>query len=224
MVLLLSKVYDAYRRGVLPEDVFSDLLNNVARAEDCLTKVEEACGFSYPLTVVEPVLKILFFKESLSTAPVYAYTSPYYFGDRIRLSVVLSAPLLLYASDQLLVACLAHELLHYVHLTLALYKMKIEQLQGSRGVESLEGFLSFEEVSKADAKEVFKGADWLVSLVKDVFSPVLDDPKLNEKTVKYWVERGLPSVRITPSEHVARIPLTDLHKLILDYRVVKMFG
>ncbi|RLE47986.1 MAG: hypothetical protein DRJ31_08035 [Candidatus Methanomethylicota archaeon] len=223
MVLLLSKVYDAYRRGILPEDVLNDVLNNVVRAEECLAKVEEACGFSYPLTVVEPVLKILFFKESLSTAPVYAYTSPYYFGDRIRLSVVLSAPLLLYASDQLLIACLAHELLHYVHLTIAFHKMRVEQLQG-RDVESLEGFLSFEESSRADAKKVFRNADWLVSLVKDLFSPVLDDPKLNEKTMKYWVERGLPTVKVSPSEHVARIPLADLNKLILDYKVVKMFS
>lgn len=219
-MLVLSKVYDAYAKKLIPEGVFNSVLNNVVRAEECVGKVEEASQLTYPLTVVEPVLKLLYFKERVAVAPVYAYTSPYYVGDRIKLSVVVSAPLMMYASDRVLLACLAHELLHYAHLTLKFYELKYDQLRGG-ACEFYEGLLAFDDVSAVGAEELFRKSEWLTSTVKSVFKPMLRDEELDERTFKFWVDAGLPSVKIHPSEHLARISISDLGKLILDEDVVR---
>ncbi|MGB9660092.1 MAG: hypothetical protein ACPLY9_06230, partial [Nitrososphaerales archaeon] len=44
----------------------------------------------------------------------------------------------------------------------------------------------------------------------------LEDKRLNEKTLKEWIEKGLPTLNLSPNDNVIRLPVSSILKMKID--------
>ncbi|MCP8318074.1 MAG: hypothetical protein H3Z51_14645, partial [archaeon] len=44
----------------------------------------------------------------------------------------------------------------------------------------------------------------------------LNDKRLHERTLKEWIEKGLPTVTLSPNNNVIRLPVSSILKMKID--------
>ncbi len=210
----LRKVEDARFAKLIPQNVYKRIVTRFKFVKEGVKRIEKASGIKYPEYYVEPSIV-------LSTSPLemeqlgvlFARTIPLVTEDnRLNIIVQLTAPLIAFGIRGTIHAILAHEFLHYLELMGRMVKMDIvsDELSGTL----FEG--RYADLTRLfEPKSVFKDKS-LISLITKKFPEGFQDSKLEDKSLKLWLKKGLPSTRISMDENVIRIPISAVINTEID--------
>jgi hypothetical protein len=216
--LHLEKVFEYNEKGKISDEVLKSFYMRLPCLEKAIEEVEKASGIGYPPIFFDPVLRIISYPAAeYSNGVIYALSNIRQFGEGYRLCIDISLPFLLYAPEDTLRACIAHEFLHYVFITLAIGNKQLMSLS-SDGVDVPEAHILFDET------HTVKAEDWLDSkelrgMVQKVFSPIVKEHDLERSIKERWIELGLPSVKISADENSVKIPIMEIDRLPLDGKI-----
>lgn len=199
--------------NILPPRLKSSILKRMKYIEKGVKRVQVAANLLYPKYYVEPILPVTETPHEIGQLGVlYARTIPVVGPAGVEIVVQLSAALVAYAMTATIDAVLAHEFLHYVEYTRRFTKMDgLAEEVSTTIYESV-----YADADRLyDPKMIFKNKR-LVNLLEKKFSAGLVDQKLHEKTVKNWIEKGLPTLHIPPESNTIGVPVAALLKSTFD--------
>jgi hypothetical protein len=183
-----------------------------------VVRVEKASGISYPPYYVEPSLPVATTSiEFGSVGALYARVIPANFEGRLSIIVQFTAPLLLYGLKSTIEAVAAHEFTHYIDLVRRFSQM---QLSSDERASTLYEAGYADEERTVEPASVLGTDKKLVALVKKRFAAGLVDEKLNEKVAKGWIEKGLPTKRVSPEENVVSVSVAAIANSNFDPKVM----
>lgn len=203
----MFKVREAASNRQLPEVIIKRLDRRMKYVTEGVARVEKGSGLKYPPYYVEPVLPVAASSVEYGQLGVmYARTLPLEVGSGVEILVQLSVPLVLYGLKSTLHAVLAHEFMHYVEF--------VRKFTGLHVVSDPASSSLFESVYTDygrlyDPKLLFKDR-FLVRLIAERFQKGFFDEKLQQKTLKQWLEKGLPAVKLAPESNVLKLPLSAI--------------
>ncbi len=218
--LHLEKVNEYHLNGKISDDILKSAYERLPILEKAIGEVEKAAGIGYPLIFVEPTLKIISYPAvDFANTVIYASTNIRQFGESYRLCVDISLPFLLYASEEIMRACVAHEFLHYIFITISIGNKHLMNLS-SEDVDAPETHIIFDEAHTVKADEWLDNEE-LRGLIQKIFSPVIKEQNLENAIKEKWIKPRLPLIQISASENKVRIPLIELDKIPLDTKILQ---
>ena len=215
----LRKVEDARLAKLIPQGVYKKIVTRFKFVKEGVARIEKASGIKYPEYYIEPSMV-------LSTSPLemeqfgilFARTIPTVSEDnRLNIIVQLTAPLIAFGIKGTIHAILAHEFLHYLELIGRMVKMDVvsDELSGTL----FEG--RYADLTRLfEPSAVFKDKA-LLKLITKKFPEGFQDSKLENKSLKLWLKKGLPSTRISMDENVIRIPISAVVNTEIDQKLKK---
>lgn len=215
----LSLVASTYK---IDEKIKNRILVKSKFLRDEVSEIERLSGVSYPTYYVEPTLTVSVASDNYGGIGIlYARTIPLETGRRIEILVQVSAALVIYASRQTLRRVLAHEFLHYLELV---KKFSSGQISSELSSESMfeERFEDGRRV--IDANKIFSKRWKLAKDLNEDFEVGFSDDKLNEKCRKFWIEKGLPTVKISMAANQSKISMESLTNTRFDPGALKLLS
>ncbi|MGQ0796029.1 MAG: hypothetical protein ACT4N5_07605 [Nitrosopumilaceae archaeon] len=176
-----------------------------------INRIEKASGIEFPLAYVEPSI-VVTNSSSFNYGILFARTIPVISGEELKVVIQITAPLVAYGLKGTIHAILAHEFLHYLELIRKVSKMELlsDEISGNL----FEGIYS-DTQRLFDPRVVFKDKTLLLHITKK-FPEGFRDYKLEDKVVKFWIEKNLPAIKITLDTNVAKIPSTVIANTKVD--------
>jgi len=218
--LYLENVNEAHEKGRIGDEVLKSFYEKLPNLERAVTAVEDASGLAYPTIVFDPSLSIIKYPSAtFSSTVIYASTQIRKLDGSYQLCVNVSLPFLLYAKESTLKACIAHEFLHYVFITIALSNKAFAVLSGER-LDTPEVHMAFDDAHIAAPEEWLKSKE-LVDLIKATFNPVIADKELEADIKSNWIDRSLPVRQISGEESKTSIPILEVPKIPLDGNIIQ---
>lgn len=215
----LEKVNEYHLNGKISDEMLKSAYGRLLVLERAITDVEKASGIGYPPVFIEPVLKkVSYPTQDISYTVIYASWNLRDLEGGIKLCVDISLPFLLYAPDEVLRACVAHEFLHYIFITIAIHNKQFDKLLAEDNNDR-ETHIIFDETQTVSADEWLCNEE-LKGLVKKVFSPLIKEQKL-EDAIERWDKSGLPSMIISAGENRVHIPILQYDKIPLDSTILQ---
>lgn len=218
--LYFHKVSQAHEKGKIGDDVLKVFFEKLPVLERAISSVEKAFGLNYPPVAFDPNLIVVKYPSGLSETVIYASTQIQRLNGSYRLCVELTLPFLLYSKEDLLRACLAHEFLHYIFITITLSRKSLESLPSEKPIAP-EIHLAFDETHTVKAEDWIKDDD-LLGQIKRYFNPLISDVELEESIKKNWISRKLPIREITAEENMLRVPILEVDKIPIDQKIVEL--
>ena len=194
----LQKVYDAYASNLLPKNVFDLINNRFSLVLEGISRIEKASGIRFPIAYVEPSLVLSSETNSFDYGILFARTIPVFLNNSVEVIIQISSPLVAYGLKGTIHAILAHEFLHYLELISRISKMNIIS-------DEISGNL-FESVYSDNTKlfepqSVFDDKTLLQHITKK-FPSGFRDYKLEDKVLKFWIEKNLPTLKSVSYTHL----------------------
>jgi len=181
--------------------------------EEGIAKIELASGLKYPSYYIEPILPLSSSQvETGQIGILYARTIPLEGILGLEILIQLSAPLIVFGLKTTIRAVLAHEFLHYFEFIRRFSKLDI--VSDSLSTSLFEALYSDHE-RLFEPKLIFNDSK-LVNLVNKKFTNGLDDKKLHDRTLGEWIEKGLPTVTLSPNDNVIRLPVSSILRMKID--------
>jgi len=217
----LEKIYEYNGKGKISDEILKSFYERLPHLEKAIAEVERAAGIGYPPVYFDPVLNIISYPAAeFSDRVIYARWNVRQFGEGYRLCVDISLPFLLYAPEEILRACIAHEFLHYVFISLAIGNKQLESLS-SDGIDAPEVHTIFDETHNVKAED-WLDSEELKEIVRKVFSPFIKELELERSIKEKWIELGLPAVRLSADEANNKpIPIVEVDRLPLDRKILE---
>ncbi|HZB99477.1 MAG TPA: hypothetical protein VE226_05640, partial [Nitrososphaeraceae archaeon] len=124
-------------------------------------------------------------------------------NNEVEILIRITAPLVIYGLLGTIHAILAHEFMHYLELLNRIMKMDIisDDLTASLFENRYR-----DSGRLLEAKCVFRSDQVLRDHIAKKFPEGFKDSRLEEKTIKYWMNRGLPSVSVSLDSNIIKIP------------------
>ena len=212
----LIKINEAFQKGILPEKVFNLIEKRFPLAVSGINRIENASGIKYPVAYVDPSI-VLSSSSSYDYGILFARTIPIIFENQLQVVIQISAPLVAYGLKGTIHSILAHEFLHYLDLIRKVSKMELLS-------DEISGNL-FENVY-ADSTRLFEprvvfNDKTLLQHITKKFPAGFKDYKLEDKTIKYWIEKGLPTTNISMDRNIVKLSTKVLSKMQLDKTLLK---
>lgn len=183
-----------------------------------VARVEKASGIGYPPYYIEPSLPVATTSvEFGSVGALYARVIPANFEGRLSVIVQFTAPLLLFGLKGTVEAVAAHEFTHYIDLVRRFSQM---QLSSDERASTLYEATYADEERLVEPASVLGADKKLVSLVKKKFPDGLVDDKLNDKVARGWIEKGLPTRRVSPEDNVVNVSVAAITRANFDPKVI----
>jgi hypothetical protein len=218
--LYLEWVNEYHEKGRISNGVLKSFYEKLPSLEKAAIAVEDASGLSYPIIVFDPSLTLINYPSStFSETVIYASTQIRKLNGTYQLCVVISLPFLLYAKESTLMACIAHELLHYVFITIALSNKAFAVLSGER-LDSPEVHMAFDDTHIV-APEEWLNSKELVDLIKATFNPIVVDKELEAEIKSNWIDKSLPVRQMSGEESKTSIPIIEVAKIPLDIYILQ---
>jgi len=214
----LYKVHDAYKAGQLPQKANDLVIERFPLVAEGIKRVEEASGLKYPYHYVEPSLVVSTSAiEFTQMGILFARTIPVVGDDNLlRVVVQVTAPLIAYGLKGTIHAILAHEFMHYLELVSRIVKMNVisDEVSGTlfEGTYADAGRL-------LEERAVFKSDPTLIKHITTRFPEGFRDMKLEDKVIKMWMEKGLPSTKVSIDANVIKIPIEAMANLQVEQAV-----
>jgi hypothetical protein len=214
----LYKVRDAFRAGLLPQKIYDLVVERYSLVTEGIKRVEHASGLNYPYYYVEPNLVVsTSAAEFAQMGILFARTIPVVGDDNLlRVVVQVTAPLVAYGLKGTIHAILAHEFMHYLELVSRISKMNVisDELSGTlfEGTYADSGRL-------LEERAVFKSDQTLIRHITTRFPEGFRDFKLEDKVLKMWMEKGLPTAKVPIDANVIKIPIEAMARLQVDRAV-----
>ena len=209
----LIRIKEAHLKGLIPDDVYDLVVKRFPITVEGINRIEKASGIRYPTAYVEPSIVISSPNpNAYEFGILFARTIPVFFDDKFHVVIQISAPLVAYGLKGTIHAILAHEFLHFLELTRKISKMDLlsDEITGNlfESVYADEGRLF-------EPKAVFKDRTLLDHITKR-FPAGFRDYKLEDKAVKFWIEKNLPKINISLDANTVKLSAELLAKIKLD--------
>jgi hypothetical protein len=204
---------EARLKGLIPDDVYDLIVKRFPITVDGINRIEKASGIRYPIAYVEPSIVISSpHPNSYEFGILFARTIPIFFDDKFHVVIQISAPLVAYGLKGTIHAILAHEFLHYLELIRKISKMDLlsDEITGNL-FESVYA----DETRLFEPKAVFKDRVLLDHITKR-FPAGFRDHKLEDKVMKFWLEKNLPKINISLDANTVKLSAESLSKINLD--------
>ncbi|RDJ31462.1 MAG: hypothetical protein DWQ18_02245 [Crenarchaeota archaeon] len=215
----LFKVKEAFKAGVLPEKVYSLIEERFPITVEGINRVEKASGINYPIAYVDPSIIVTSNDpNSFQYGILFARTIPLVLEDKLQVVIQISGPLVAYGLKGTIHAILAHEFLHYLELIRKVSKM--EMLSDEISSNLFENVYA-DETRLFEPKAVFKDRTLLLHITKK-FPSGFRDYKLEDKVIKNWIEKKLPTSNITLDSNIMKISANSLAKIKINPQFVKL--
>jgi hypothetical protein len=207
----LLKIKEARQNGTLPEKVVSLIEKRFPVAVAGINRIQKASGINYPIAYVEPST-VITSSNSYDYGILFARTIPLVLNDRLQIVIQLTAPLIAYGLKGTIHAILAHEFLHYLDLIRKASKMEIlsDEISGN-----LFENVYADSTRLFDPKVVFNDKTLLLHITKK-FPAGFRDYKLEDKTIKFWIEKKLPTTNITLDSNIIKVSAESLAKIKVE--------
>lgn len=212
----LIKIKEAYLKGILPDDVFDLVMKRFPLVVSGIDRIESASGINYPIAYVDPSL-VISSSSSYDYGILFARTIPLIFENKLQVVIQISAPLVAYGLKGTIHAILAHEFLHYLDLIKKVSKMELlsDEISGN-----LFENVYADSTRLFEPRAVFNDKTLLLHITKK-FPAGFKDYKLEDKTVKFWIKKNLPSTNITMDTNIIKLSTEALAKIKLDPILLK---
>ena len=213
----LLKVREAFQKGILPEKEYSLIIKRFPIVISGISRIEKASGVNFPIAYVEPSVTMSSSNvNSFEYGILFARTIPIATKNDLRVVIQISAPLVAYGLKGTIHAILAHEFLHYLELMRKISSMELISDEVSANL--------FESVY-ADSERLFEPRavftdKTLLSHITKKFPSGFRDYKLEDKVIKYWIEKNLPATNITLDTNIAKISPDLVSKIRLAPNLV----
>ena len=207
----LQKVHEAHKNGLLSDKIHSLIVKRFPIVISGINRIEKASRMNFPLAYVEPSV-VITGTGSFDYGILFARTIPVISGDRLEVVIQITAPLVAYGLKGTIHAILAHEFLHYLELIRKVSKMDLvsDEISGNL----FEGIYS-DTQRLFDPRAVFDDKTLLLHITKK-FPEGFKDYKLEDKVVKFWIEKKLPAISITLDTNVVKIPANVIANTKID--------
>ena len=208
----LLKVREAFQNGTLPEKEYSLIVKRFKIVVSGITRIEKASGVNFPIAYVEPSITISASgTNSFEYGILFARTIPIVVKNTLKVVIQISAPLVAYGLKGTIHAILAHEFLHYLELMRKISNMELISDEISANL--------FQNVY-ADGERLFEpravfNDNTLLSHITKKFPSGFRDYKLEDKVIKYWIEKNLPVTKIALDTNVTKLSLDLISKMRL---------
>lgn len=212
----LIKIKEAHLKGILPDDVFDLVMKRFPLVVSGIDRIESASGINYPIAYVDPSL-VISSSSSYDYGILFARTIPLIFENKLQVVIQISAPLVAYGLKGTIHAILAHEFLHYLDLIKKVSKMELlsDEISGN-----LFENVYADSTRLFEPRAVFNDKTLLLHITKK-FPAGFKDYKLEDKTVKFWIKKNLPSTNITMDTNIIKLSTEALAKIKLDPILLK---
>ena len=208
----LLLVREAEKKGMIPKAMVEEAEGRMKYLKWAVEKVEKATRVRYPLWYVVPYAMVMedpFWERAI----LYARNRPILSGKTLAFSVEFTLPLHLFSSKDTLLAVVAHEFTHYAELVRRINEFEILSSDVSTSVFEA----TYRDVEESLRPElVFGRHRSIVRLLREKFPDGFEDEALNSRTIRRWIERRMPVLKISPEENVIRIPVESLASMKLD--------
>jgi len=209
----LVRLKDAYIKGQIPHKTYELILKRFPITVNGINRIEKASGIHFPIAYVEPSVIL----SSPSSNPyefgiLFARTIPVFFENRFQVVIQISAPLVAYGLKGTIHAILAHEFLHYLELIRKISKMNLvsDEITGNL-FESIYA----DETRLFEANSVFDDRMLLNHITKR-FPAGFRDYKLEDKTIKFWINKNLPRTNISLDSNTVKLSAESISKIKID--------
>ena len=213
----LQKVYEAFTSNLLPKDVFDLINKRFSLVLEGISRIEKASEIRFPIIYVEPSLVLSSGTNSYDYGILFSRTIPIFANNSVQIIIQISAPLIAYGLKGTIHAILAHEFLHYLELISRLSKMNVisDEISGNlfENVYS-DNTRLFEPQSVFDDKT-------LVQHITKKFPSGFRDYKLEDKVVKYWIEKNLPALQISLDINTVKLNAKSLSQININPSLLK---
>ena len=188
----LFKVREAYENNIIPEEIFELIKTRFDLVISGINRIEKASKVNFPIAYVDPSI-VISKSKSFQYGILFSRTIPFEYDKKINVMIQISAPLVAYGLKGTIHAILAHEFLHYLELISRISKMNIIS-------DEVSGNL-FENVYSDNTKLfepqcVFDDKTLLQHITKK-FPSGFRDYKLEDKVLKFWIKKNLPTLKST---------------------------
>lgn len=207
----LQKVHEAHKNGLLSDKIHSLIVERFPLVISGINRIEKASHMNFPLAYVEPSV-VITNASSFDYGILFARTIPVISGEHLEVVIQITAPLVAYGLKGTIHAILAHEFLHYLELIRKVSKMDLvsDEISGNL----FEGIYS-DTQRLFDPRAVFDDKTLLLHITKK-FPEGFKDYKLEDKVVKFWIEKKLPAINITLDTNVVKIPANVIANTKID--------
>jgi hypothetical protein len=218
----LIKVRQARELGLIPSKTYDIIIERFYIVKTGIERIERASGLKYPRYYIDPTL-IIAAPSSFADLQLaqfgflFAQTIPVVKkNNEIDIVIQVTAPLVIYGLLGTIHAILAHEFLHYLELLGKIIKMDIisDQLSASMFENRY-----LDSGRLIEAKFVFRSDHVLLDHITKRFPEGFKDTRLEKKTIKYWMNKGLPSITVSLDSNVTKIPVEAMANLNIDQGV-----
>ena len=209
----LLKVREAFQKGVLPEKEYSLIVKRFPIVVSGISRIEKASGVNFPIAYVEPSVTMSSSNvNSFEYGILFARTIPITTKNDLRVVIQISAPLVAYGLKGTIHAILAHEFLHYLELMRKISSMELISDEVSTNL--------FESVY-ADSERLLEPRavftdKTLLSHITKKFPSGFRDYKLEDKTIKFWIEKNLPTTKIALDTNITKLSTDIISKIQLN--------
>lgn len=210
----LALIDKAYQDGILDKKVYKKIVERFRYVQEGIERIEKASNIKYPDYYIEPNM-ILSISSIDEFGILFARTLPITIDNKVKIIVQITAPLVAFGLKGTIHAILAHEFLHYLELISRIIKMDI--LSDEIADTLFES--SYSDQSRLlDAKVVFNDRS-LLRLLSKKFKEHLNDPKLEEKSIKLWLEKGYPVKKISIEDNITRLSMDTIINTYIDEKL-----
>ena len=213
----LVKVKEAFQNGTLPEKEYSLIVKRFPIIISGINRIEKASNVNFPIAYVEPsVIVSSSNPNSFEFGILFARTIPVITKNILQIVIQISAPLVAYGLKGTTHAVLAHEFLHYLELIRKITKMDLLSDEISTSI--------FENVY-TDSERLFEpravfSDKTLLSHITKKFPSGFRDYKLEDKVIKYWIEKNLPTTELTLDTNVTKLSVDFISRMKLKPDII----
>jgi len=214
----LIRFKEAHNKGIISDKVYDLVLKRFSLVVSGINRIEKASGIQFPIAYVEPSLTISSPNpNSYEFGILFARTIPVMTEGKFQVVIQISAPLVAYGLKGTIHAILAHEFLHYLELVRKISKMDLlsDEVSGN-----LFENIYADETRLFEARAVFKDKTLLNHIIKK-FPSGFRDYKLEDKVIKYWIDKNLPKTNISLDTNTIKLSVESISKIRLDPEFLK---
>ena len=209
----LGRFKDAYKQGIIPQEVYDLTLSRFPIAVEGINRIEKASDMRYPVAYVEPSLVISSQgANAFEFGILFARTIPVVFEERFQVVIQISAPLVAYGLKGTIHAILAHEFLHFLELIRRISRMDL--LSDVVSGNLFENVYS-DETRLFEPRVVFRDRTLRDHITKR-FPAGFRDYRLEDKVIKFWTDKGLPRTNVSLDSNTIKLSAESLSKARID--------
>ena len=206
-------MHEAHKNGLLPDKVHSLIVDRFRVTLAGIDRIEKASGINFPLAYIEPSIVTSHPNTgSFDYGILFARTMPVISNNTLEIIIQITAPLVAFGLKGTIHAILAHEFLHYLELVRRVSKMDMVSDEISSNL--FESVYS-DSTRLFEPRAVFNDKTLLLHITKK-FPEGFRDYKLEDKVLKLWIQKKLPTINIALDTNIIKIPVDVLANTKID--------